>query len=357
MPSESVSSYQKIKDKLIEKKSLNNGASVQYHRVILTDLPFNGQLNGQPGLLADKHKESIDRVINQAGHYNIVFHKITGFASQPGSNELNQTLSIDRAEAVRLHILDAAVPRLDIPTSSYSNMLVNGVGEQEAPVDDEDLADHPLNRRVEITYSLNRSYPVAAGDTVTRSKKWEIEFSEPISASSAFKNMEGVLTMHPDDDTGNSEVIKRTFNFNNYGIGVGALSLLNEAKALKKYPKILKTLKVLEDPEAGVPLSEKNQESLLTEMASSVGISWSDKNYGGHFVTEQPLSFEELGEFDYASISYPASFYGPGEVSLLYLSSPYLSNWTSINRTGDAADVADLKVKVVPMGGIKLQSA
>ena len=90
---------------------------------------------------------TLDRVVNDPTRPRWTRIIVAGHSDRSGSERHNKTLSADRAEAVRRHLLAAGVPPALIVSVAR--------GEKQELVGTRDGAIEPQNRRVEIYISEN----------------------------------------------------------------------------------------------------------------------------------------------------------------------------------------------------------
>lgn len=326
---------------------------VQYHRIILQDLPFNGQ----PELLTDAHKQAIVHLIEKSQRYLIYIKRIVGYASKVGEEQDNLQLSQQRAQAVFDHLAVASdASGLFTDNSFYASVDVVAKGESDLPNPTNAIEDNPLNRRVEIVYRLEYIYPTPTGVPQPTSKFWKIDFGPAGSGSVSIGLADigtsfgaGKLTMLPDPDTGQNQTIERNMTFEQLGLSIGFMSKLKKLKFIQKLPGVKRLLKLLDDGTPG-PGNYRKTEALLSHIGFSVDII----SVGGEFLTSEPLSFDDMQSFNFAIISGSLSILGKGEGAMLMLHSGHFFASTIIFGLGQNIAVPDLEVQFVPAGLVTL---
>ena len=175
---------------------------IQYHRVILQDLPFDGRIDGQPGLLNNEHREAIERLVEKNLRYQITIKRIIGYASRVGDEMDNMVLSQQRADEVHAHLLTSiglyGFTALEMLSPKFS---VLAKGESDLPHPTNAEFDNPLKRRVRIIFILKYTYPLPTGDNPQSSTMWKIDFGPAVSGF-FLQAATGTLTMLPDENNG-----------------------------------------------------------------------------------------------------------------------------------------------------------
>ncbi len=333
-------------------RKINLGDSlIQYHRLILQDLPFDGH----PELMSLKHRQAIDKLLEKTTRYHIDVKKIIGYASEVGEADYNLNLSQQRADAVFAYLVEQ-VEASDLfdDSSFYANIQVQAMGESKLPAPTGSEQDNPLNRRVEIVYRLKYVYPSPPGGVQPSSKFWKVDFGPAGAGSVTLGPMDvginvgaGKLTMLPDPDTNQTETLQRNMTFEQLGLSFGLMSKLKKLKFIEKLPGMKNLLKMLD---TGSAANYPKTTALLTHIGFSVDILSS----GGEFLTQEALTFEQMQAFNFATFSGSLSILGKGEGSLLMLHSEYFFASTVIFGLGQNIAVPDLEFQFVPAGLVKL---
>ncbi len=151
--------YEPVVRKMISKtRDFKNGKFTQVSSVQLINLPFNGE-NGVAGTtLAEEHTQFLDTLIAKSkdAGFHIIIKAIYGFASSIGDNLHNRDLSRLRAENVYGY-LSEKITEYSIQTSFKlpEQSHVIGKGEVNSGFYPYEESDDPLQRRVEIIYTLD----------------------------------------------------------------------------------------------------------------------------------------------------------------------------------------------------------
>jgi len=324
---------------------------IQYHRIILQDLPFNGN----PELLTDTHRQAVVQLIEKSQRYLIYITKIIGYASKIGEPEHNLDLSQRRAQAVFDYLAQASDSSgLFSDNSFYATVSIEAKGESNLPYPSNATEDNPLNRRVEIVYRLEYIYPTPIGGTQPASKFWKVDFGVASSGSISIgladigaSHGAGKLTMLPDADTGQSQTIDRNMRFDQLGLSIGLMSKLKKLKFIQKLPGVKRLLSMLD---TGSAANYPKTTALLNHIGFSVDII----SVGGEFLTSEPLTFEDMQSFNFAVISGSLSVLGKGEGALLLLHSGHFFASTIVFGLGQNIAAPDIEVQFVPAGVVTL---
>lgn len=317
----------------------------RYFRVVLQDLPFNGQ----PALIEDTHRQAIERLVDKQLNptYRVRVTKIIGYASTIGAEQANLDLSLQRAEAVHQYLMETlaqqGVASEDFLANSFS---IEAQGELNLPSQDIEEQDNPLNRRVEILYNLMITLPSPNEAAGPSSTMWKIDFG-PAGSGFLLSAGMGTLSMLPDGQNGLNAPISKTFNFEQLGVSVGLFSVLRKLKFVEKFPLLKRLLKGLDSGKAG---NYPKTEALLNNIGFSVDLV----STGGEFSTGEALTFEELRSFNYATVSAGLSIMGKGEGALLMLHSGRFFAYTVILGFGQNIAVPDAELQFIPAGFVQL---
>ncbi|MDJ0739212.1 MAG: OmpA family protein [Gammaproteobacteria bacterium] len=336
----------KIDDEIQHKANLGDRL-LHHHRAILQDLPFDGL----PELLTDEHRSAIERLVEKHGRRNLQIRvkRIIGYASKSGDSQHNLVLSQQRANAVHQHlstkITEAGIDPDEFFSGSFS---VVAKGESDLPYPTNLSEDNPLNRRVEIVYTLTidlqRQADAATGPTSTL---WKIDFG-PAGAGFFLQAGAGTLTMLPDGGSGSpTGPISKPFTFEQLGFSIGLFEKLKKAKFLKKFPQLRRALGLLHPDKPG---NYPKTSALLQNLGFSVDII----STGGEFETDLRLSFNDMQSFNYNTLSASLSILGKGEATLLLLHSSHFFEPTVIIGLGQNIAVPDLEAGIVPVGFVQV---
>ena len=291
----------KVERTLTHKAQLGNQGLILYFRVILRDLPFAGQ----PSLLLEAHRQAIEKLVNRAKLHDIRIMSITGHTSEPGSDEFNEELSLNRANAVFDYLRQVVDGDQEFNDNSlYAAINTRGFGETQPVSPTSDGSDNPLNRRVEISYRIKIIFPQPPGGIVPRSRYWKIDFAAGgglgSDAGESFaigvESGLGTLTMLPDDETDQTQTIQRPLTYISLGVSVGLLSVLKKLKFVARFPKVRRLFEALD---ADLPGNYKRTENFLKNAGFSVDLV----SQGGEFFTDEPLSFAEMAHFNFSTIT------------------------------------------------------
>ena len=330
---------------------------VQYHRLVLQALPFNGQ----PDYIADEHKAAMAALIEKRDRtgYRIRIKRIIGFASKLGDDFDNQALSQARVDAVHQFLINT----INISGHSVDDMFANNfkklaMGESDLPHPTNDEQDNPLNRRVEIIYILDITFPQPVGSFTQTSTMWKIDFSAAASASLPTPTKKsdfgitmqagaGSLTMLPDGETGPSTPITRPMRFEQLGISIGLADKLKNLKFVTKIPGLRQVFKLL-DSMSNTPYQKTSQ------VLQSVGFSVDIISSGGEFRTQYPVSFKDMQGFNFATISAGLSVLGKAEGALLLLHGEHFYDYTMIFGVGQDIAIPDASLQFIPAGFVQV---
>lgn len=360
----------KVEQSVTHKAVLGNQGLILHFRIVLQAMPFAGL----PSLLLDEHRTAIDKLVERSLTHDIKIFSITGHTSEPGTDDFNQDLSEQRAEAVFDYlklIVDSDPSFTD--DNLYKNIRRAGFGEQQLAVDMADDSDNPLNRRVEIGYRLKIIFPQPPGGVVPRSRHWKIDFTAgggagtgtgtgtPIGSGPGPGNGRnnrfalgiefgvGSLTMLPDADNYQLETIQKPLTYESLGVSVGFLSVLKKAKLLTRLPKIKRLLRVLD---AKLPGNFTRTENLLKNAGFSVDMV----SEGGEFETSEALSFAEMANFNFSTVSGNVSLGASGSGSLVMLHSGHFFASTVIYGGGMNIAFPDVALNFVPAAWVQVQT-
>jgi len=339
--------YEPAVRKMISKtRDFKNGKFTQVSSVQLVNLPFNGE-NGVDGTtLAEEHTQFLDTLIAKSrdAGFHIIIKAIHGYASSIGDTSHNSGLSKLRAEHVYSYLDDKIIEhsiQASFMLPEQSN--VKGKGEVSSGFYPYEESDDPLQRRVEIIYTLDfdvsripQSY-----ENLCKSDMWTIGFD--ISTSN---------TQSADSDSLPS--LRKLKNYIVGGeIGFGSIKQLNpeksrtgmdcghKGKSPNKYnekkfvslslqfgfePKLLKTIeKKIESGLSTVDDLGKVLSQFILGQGFNAGTIASIPNNGG-FATNGQYSLEEMGNalICMATVSAGASVMGAG-VSCVVLLIPLIT--------------------------------
>ncbi|MCF6255976.1 MAG: OmpA family protein [Gammaproteobacteria bacterium] len=315
-----------VENAVTHSAQLGDQGLILHFRLVLRDLPFGGQ----PSLLLDEylrdeHRQAIEKLVERAKTpgRDIKIFSITGHASEPGSDADNEALSLQRAEAAFEHLSQTVNEAQEFTDNSlYAEIKRRGFGETQpiSPMADE--SDNPLNRRVEIAYRIKIVFPQPPGGVVPRSRYWKIDFTESDSENLVDKEKfaigvergQGVLTMLPDDETSQTEVIQKPLNYLSLGVSVGLLSVLKKLKFVTRFPRIKRLLEALDKDRPG-------NVTRTVDFLEEAGLSVDLVSEGGEFMTQEPLSFAEMANFNFSMVSGNVSLGASGSGSLVMLHS------------------------------------
>jgi len=335
---------EKVEQAVTHKAQLGNQGLILHFRIVLRDLPFGGL----PSLLLDDHKQAINKLVERSKSHDIKIFSITGHTSEPGSNEFNNNLAQQRAEAVAAQLEDATVTAGLPDNSLYAGIKVHSFGETQPLSPTIDGSDNPLNRRVEIAYRIKIIFPQPPGGiAVARSRYWRIDFSangnsEPEQFSVGVVDAEagqGSLTMLPDED--NQTALTHPLTYMSLGVSVGLLSTLKKLKFTKRFPKIKRLFK---DYQSTVDFLEN----------AGIPVDFDLLDQGGEFITDEPLSFAEMSRFNFSMIAGNISLGGSASGSLVMLhSGNFFASTVIYNAEINIAD-PDLGLNFIPAAVVQV---
>lgn len=355
-------------EKEIQRKANLGTKLIHFNRAILQGLPDAGQTQ----LLADEHRDLIDRLLEKHGrdNYRVLIKRIIGYASEFDDESENHELAQQRANEVHQYLLNAmGVAGLD-PSVLFANYFTpanNVLGYSELLSSELALSEepsHPRYKRVEILYNFFIELPQPAGSNIQKSTMWKIDFG-PAGSGFFFSGGVGTLTMLPDGLEGPASAINKSFKFEQLGVSMGLFGKLMKSKKirkfLKKFPLIRRLLHDLHPQKAGNYAKTSN-------LLQSVGFSADAVSDGGEFATVEPLSFADMRSFKYYTLSASLSIVGKGEVALIMLhdtsinifsSGPLIETsplfaFTMIYGAGVNIAVPDLEAQAVPLGFVQL---
>lgn len=348
----------KVEQTVTHKANLSGQALILHFRVVLQDLPYAGL----PTLLLDDHRLAIEKLVDRAAREDVKIFSITGHTSEPGTDQFNEDLALQRAQAVFDHLratVDQDTRFAD--NGLYSQVRVGGRGESQPVVATVDEGDNPLNRRVEIAYRLKIVFPQPPGGIVPRSRFWKVDFSAGGGTGSGSGLGEanavgleagvGTLTMLPDDETGQTQSISRTLTYESLGISVGLLSILKKLKFVQRFPTVKRLLDFL-SPDAGAAPSSPYP--ITEELLRNAGFAVDIVSEGGGFFVEEPLSFEEMASFNFARVSGNLSWLATGSGSLILLHSPNFFASTVVYGGGLKIGLPDASLEFVPIAFVQV---
>lgn len=320
---------------------------LHHNRAILQDLPFDGT----PELLTDEHRSAIERLVEKHGRRNLHIRvkRIVGYASKTGDSQHNLVLSQQRANAVHQHLLTKVAEAGIDPDEFFSgSFAVVAKGESDLPYPTNLSEDNPLNRRVEIIYTLRIDLqPLADAATGPTSTLWKIDFG-PAGAGFFLQAGLGTLTMLPDGETGSpSAPISKSFTFEQLGFSIGLFEKLKKVQFLKKFPQLRRALGLLYTRKRG------NYEKTAA-LLQNIGFSVDALSVGGEFQTDLRLSFNDLQSFNYNTLSASLSIIGKGEATLLLLHNSHFFEPTVILGIGENIALPDLEAGIVPVGFVQV---
>lgn len=339
----------KVEQAVTHKAVLGNQGLILHFRVLLQDLPFAGI----PSLLLDEHRDAIDKLVERASTDDIKIFAITGHTSEPGTDALNQQLSLDRAEAVFAYLQQAVDAHPGFSDNSlYAGIRRDGFGENQLAAATPEGADNPLNRRVEIRYRIKIIFPQPPGGVVPRSRYWKIDFAAGGGVGSKSIGVEsglGTLKMLPDGENDQFQTIQKSLTYKSLGVSVGLLSVLKKLKFVAKFPKVKKSLEALD---SDLPGNYKRTEDFLKNAGFSVDVV----SQGGEFETSEPLSFAEMANFNFSTVSGNISLGASGSGSLVLLHSGYFFASTVIYGGGLNIAFPDVALNFVPAAWVQVQT-
>ncbi len=346
----------KVEQSVTHKAVLGNQGLILHFRIVLQDLPFGGQ----PSVLLDEHRAAIDKLVERALTHDIKIFSITGHTSEPGLPEFNHNLSVQRANAVFEYlklIVDGDPSFTD--DSLYAGIRKQGFGEAQLFEQTADGSDNPLNRRVEIGYRLKIIFPQPPGGIVPRSRYWKIDFATGGGLGSGTGQKSrfaigvesglGSLTMLPDGENDQFDTIQKPLTYESLGVSVGLLSVLKKLKFLKKLPKVRRLLRVLD---AKLPGNYRRTEDFLRNAGFSVDFV----SEGGEFGTDEPLSFAEMANFNFSTVSGNISLGASATGSLVMLHSGYFFASTVIYGGGMNVAFPDVALNFVPAAWVQVKT-
>ena len=333
----------KIEQQVTHRADLEGKARLLYFRLLLQDLPYDGA----PALLEDVHRAAIDHLVQRASHFDIRIISIVGHSSAPGDAAYNLDLAERRAQAVQAYMAQAIeASGLFSDNTLVADITPQGRGEEQPAQPTADDSDHPLNRRVEIAYRLKILYPQDATDGVPRSRHWKVDFAAGGGGFGVESGL-GTLTMRPDEETGQTQELKRPLTYQSFGLSIGVTSYLRKLKFLTRFPKVQRLLKVL-DPDLGG--NYPRTEAFLEEIGFSVDLA----SQGGEFVTDEPRSFNEMAFFMYSSLTGNLSLGGSAAGTLMLLHSEYFVAYTVLYGAGMNIAIPDASLDVVPVALVEV---
>jgi len=335
---------ERIEQQITHRADLGGKGLIQYYRLLLQDLPFDGQ----PALLADEHRAALDKLVERASRHDIRLISIIGHTSQPGTEAYNQTLSQQRAQAVFDRLLQAVeTSGLFSDNSLVASLVPEGRGESQPVQATADERDHPLNRRVEVAYRLRIDFPQPSDAVVPRSRHWKIDFSAGGGGFGVEVGL-GTLTMLPDESTGQADTLSQALSYESFGVAIGLAPFLKKLRWLKRWPRLRKLVGQL-DPR--LPGNYRRTEEILGEVGFSVDLM----TEGGEFATDEPLSFAEMARFNFASVTGNLSLGGGAAGTLVLLHSPYFFATTVMYGVSMALTMPDASLDFVPAAVVQLQ--
>ena len=354
----------RIETTLTHRAELNGKGLILHFRMVLRDLPFDGQ----PGLLADEHRAAIDVLVDRAARKDIKIFSVTGYASHPGTDAYNDVLSRQRAEAVTAYLALKVYQHPTLDNTLYQHIRVSWRGEREASAGagaDAADSDNPLDRRVEIAYRIKVVFPPPADANVPRSRFWKIDFSAGGGSSYGGNDQSGndhrsigidlgvgKLTMLPDTEIGQNDTLEKNLAYESLGISIGLLSVLRKLKFLSRFPRVQRLLEILD---SDIPGSEHYKHT--ANLLKSAGFGVDLKSDGGEFYIDEPLSFDDMSFFYFASVAGDVSLFGAASGQLVLLHSPYFFASTVIYGGGLKIAVPDASLTFVPIAAVELLNA
>lgn len=338
----------KVEQRLVHRADLYGKGLIQHFRLILQDLPYDGV----PELLGDTHRTAIEHLVDRATRFDLRILSITGHASQPGNAQYNQGLSQARAEAVHDYLLQVIDSRSDVDQSIVrTDLPVTGYGETQPLVEHQAEADDPLNRRVEIGFRIRHLFPEDPDDAVPRSRFWKIDFGISGSTPIGLEGGTGSLTMLPDDLTMQTAEIEKSMTWEALGLSASLLGPLRKAKFIRTFPLIRRLLVNLDRGLAG---NYRRTGELLEACGFSVDLA----SGGGWFENDEPLSFEEMANFNFAALSSELTLTVgagvSGSATLLFLHSPSLFAATVALGVDMSVAFPDAQVSALPLGRVQV---
>lgn len=339
----------KVEQHLVHRAELYGKGLIQHFRLILQDLPFDGN----PELLADIHRAAIEHLVERATRFDLRILSIIGHASQPGDDQYNLNLSQARAEAVYDYLLETIDNHADVTRDILRDDLpVVGQGEAMPQVERADEADDPLNRRVEITFRIRQIFPQSPTDAVPRSRFWKIDFGISGSTPIGLAGGTGTLTMLPDDLTQQATEIEKPLTWEALGLSVSLTGPLRKTKFIRKFPLIRRLLVNLD---RGLP----GNYTRTAEVLEATGFSVDLASGGGWFETDEPLAFEDMANFNFAALSSELTLTVgagvSGSATLLLLHSPNFFAYTVNLGVDMSVAFPDAQVAALPLGWVQLE--
>lgn len=350
----------RIENTLTHRAELDGKALILHFRMVLRDLPFAGQ----PALLGDEQRAALDRLVERAAHRDLKIFSIVGHASRPGTGAYNAELSRRRAEATEAYLVQRIDAHAGLDSTLYENIQVRWRGEEDAAGDAGDPAadsDNPMHRRVEISYRLKIVFPQPPGANVPRSRFWKVDFGAGGGTGYSGNNDDnehrsigveigiGTLTMLPDTEIGQDQTLQKPLTYESLGISIGLLSMLKKLSFLTRFPRVRRLLEALDDDLPG-----SDTYTHTANLLKNAGFALDIRSDGGEFYTDEPLSFEEMADFNFSCIAGNVSLFGAASGQLVLLHSPNFFSSTVIYGGGIAIAFPDASLNFVPVAAVQV---
>lgn len=351
----------RIENTLTHRAELNGRGLILHFRLILRDLPFAGQ----PALLGDEQRAALDRLVERAARRDIKIFSIVGHASRPGTDAYNADLSRRRAEAAEAYLAQQIDAHPELDSTLYQDIRVRWRGEEDATGATDDPtadSDNPLDRRVEIGYRLKIIFPQPPGANVPRSRFWKVDFAAGGGTGYSGGNdgandhrsigVEfgvGTLTMLPDTEIGQDQTLQKPLTYESLGISIGLLSMLKKLSFLSRFPRVRRLLEALDDDLPGT-----DTYTHTANLLKNAGFALDIQSDGGEFYTDEPLSFEEMADFNFSCVAGNVSLFGTASGQLVLLHSPNFFSSTVIYGGGIAIAFPDASLNFVPVAAVQV---
>lgn len=342
----------KVEQSVTHRAVLDDRELILHFRILLQDLPFAGK----PSLLTDEHRAAIDVLVDRASRKDLKIFSIIGHTSEPGTDAFNLDLSRDRANAVKAYLkLQVDQHSAFSDDSLYKNISVHWRGKREPRSDNVAEADNPLDRRVEISYRIRVQFPQPVGGVVPRSRFWKVDFAAgggvggvPLGvATVGVESGVGTLTMLPDTELGQNDTTSRTLTYESLGLSVGLTAALKNLKLVQRFPMVKRLLDALDDDLPGAATSAAYKRA--SDVLKASGFSLDLKSEGGQFYIDEPLSFDEMANFNFMVLAGNVSFGGSASGQLVVLHSGYFYAATVIYGGGMSIAIPDVGLNFAPI--------
>lgn len=245
----------------------------------LYDIPYN------PGsaqeAIGEEQTSILDRLLYLAGEIRVEILKVSAHSSAEGSSTDNLTLSEYRADAVIAYIYDL----IESPQGNNSNLSYSPYFKRKASGEDSPEIflkdeDHPLNRRVEITFSLLVENNIRHNVGAITSKNWRVGFDQSFSFYKIVGAQFGFSSIEMLDEYGKSraEIIKKKYLYVAAGFGVDIGLSVNKLRGLSNKNKLQKEILAMDKKANDVKniASKLFDNSKVNKITDNINKNWSE---------------------------------------------------------------------------------